>query len=176
MATIAKSVTLKPGESFTLPPGAELLYTSDSNALSSDCTIPPDQEFSCFAIDWSLNDDNSPSPNLEHQVSNVESIEIAGVAYPINLDTHQVWNGGGFTEQQKNTALINALQTKFPEFLIQIDHLDTSTVGGRLAWTLYFRTITAFGAGIRMKITGDGFTPGLYVYAYPSNSCNNNNT
>jgi hypothetical protein len=176
MATITKAITLKPGESFTLPPGSELLFTSDGTGLSSDCQIPPDQQFSCFGIDWSLNDDNTPSPNLEHQVSNVEYLEIAGVQYPLNMDTHQVWNGGGFLPDQKNEALINALAAKLPPYLIQLSKVVTSTSGGRIAWSLYFRTVTDFGPTVRMKITGDGFVPGLYVYAYPSDQCEGSNT
>ena len=55
---IYKSVVLSPGETFVLPPGAELISASDPTAITNSCgdTIPI-TETKCYRIKWILNVD-----------------------------------------------------------------------------------------------------------------------
>jgi hypothetical protein len=46
--SLTKAVLLKPGESFTLPPGATLVAASDEAAIESTCDIPDLEELTCY--------------------------------------------------------------------------------------------------------------------------------
>lgn len=55
---IYKSVTLTAGETFVLPPGAELISASDSNAITNSCgTEIPNVPIKCWRIAYVLNED-----------------------------------------------------------------------------------------------------------------------
>lgn len=55
---IYKSVTLSAGETFVLPPGAELISASDTNAITSSCPDPiPNVPVKCWRIAYALNED-----------------------------------------------------------------------------------------------------------------------
>lgn len=43
-----RSITLQPGEQFTLPPNAELIGATNSGALESTCTIPELEDLACY--------------------------------------------------------------------------------------------------------------------------------
>ncbi len=55
---IYKSVTMAAGETFVLPPGAEIISVSDLGAITNSCPDPfPVEELKCYAITWVLNID-----------------------------------------------------------------------------------------------------------------------
>lgn len=54
---IYRSITLTAGETFVLPPGAEVISVSDSAAVSSSCGELPVAETKCYKISWVENVD-----------------------------------------------------------------------------------------------------------------------
>ncbi len=59
---IYKSVTMSAGETFVLPPGAELISVSDIGAVTSSCPDPlPNVEMKCWKIRWVDNIDPQSS-------------------------------------------------------------------------------------------------------------------
>ena len=47
---IIKSVTLFPGEVFTLPPGANVLFVDDPSIITSECTEIPTTPTECYVV------------------------------------------------------------------------------------------------------------------------------
>lgn len=92
---IYRAITLQPGESFTLPPGAEIVSATDANSLTSTCTIPDNlEELECYifvlmgAVDsfnanlravWETN--GSIGPNAF-----IQSITLGGITYDLDPD------------------------------------------------------------------------------------------
>ena len=55
---IYKAVTMKAGEVFVLPPGAELISVTDANAVTSSCSDNlPEAELKCYRVAWVFNTD-----------------------------------------------------------------------------------------------------------------------
>lgn len=48
MPTYTHSTVINPGESFVLPPGSKLLYTTDNDGLESVCAELPTEELGCY--------------------------------------------------------------------------------------------------------------------------------
>lgn len=59
--TIIKSVTLVPGESFTLPPGSTLIGSTSIGDLTSNCDIPDLEEIQCYVAIFAAGKDQNPS-------------------------------------------------------------------------------------------------------------------
>jgi hypothetical protein len=49
--TTVRTITIKPGERFTLPPGATVIYTSNSDSLESVCDIDAAADMQCYVFD-----------------------------------------------------------------------------------------------------------------------------
>lgn len=55
--TFTHTVTINPGETFTLPPNATILFTTDGAGLESVCATIPQEDLKCYAIYWVMNED-----------------------------------------------------------------------------------------------------------------------
>src|SRR6188768_2568101 len=55
---VYKAITMVAGETFVLPPGAVLIGTTDSGAVTSSCPAPiPDTDLKCYVIQYVTNID-----------------------------------------------------------------------------------------------------------------------
>lgn len=64
MAKIIKSITLLPGESFTLPKGATLKASDNEGALTSNCPIPDLEDLNCYAFVFGNGEDDGDDSQL----------------------------------------------------------------------------------------------------------------
>lgn len=56
--TFTHAITLNPGETFTLPPNSQILFSTDPTGLESVCTTIPDTELKCYRMHWVVNKDD----------------------------------------------------------------------------------------------------------------------
>lgn len=77
-----KTVTLVPGEQFNLPPGAELIGSSNINSISSTCPPPSNlEQLACYGMVISDSDpDGGATPNYDDVT--ITGIEFNGVNIP----------------------------------------------------------------------------------------------
>lgn len=165
MAETTQTITLKVGETFSLPPDATIIWISDSSVESS-CGIPEFEDYACYQLSWSLNDDQGDSPNLEHQASQVYSITISGTEYLIETDTHAYYNNNG-----GNVGLENLFTSKMPEGVFVVDYVNTDTSGARVQHSLYFKTFPSLLSSIVMTIKGPGWPNDLQVRPLADSTC-----
>lgn len=57
MPTYTHSVTINPGEVFTLPPNSQILFTTDPTGLESVCAPIPTATLKCYQMHWVVNKD-----------------------------------------------------------------------------------------------------------------------
>ncbi len=165
MPTVVKSITLQPGETMSLPPDSTVLTITD-DTYEASCELPDFEEYACYKITWSLNDNQDESPNLEHQDSSVEKVTISGTDYLINIDTHSYHaNSGG------DAGLKSYFVSKLPVGLIIVSHVSTDTTAERKTHTMYFQTVPSAAATMEMKVVGPGYSDGLYVKPVTSTEC-----
>lgn len=87
---IYKTVDLVVGEKFVLPAGAEILAVSDSSLIESTCSSDlPEQELSCFYMQWAVNVDVEGN----RQVFLAAALPVAPSTGPIKLPTmNNAWD------------------------------------------------------------------------------------
>jgi hypothetical protein len=80
-----KTVTIQPGEAFTLPPGAEIIGVSNpAHILSSTCPIPTNLEpFLCYGLQFWIGSGNETSGGETPQGKerNLYAIKLNGIQY-----------------------------------------------------------------------------------------------
>lgn len=76
--TIYKSVTLEPGEQFTLPPNSELIGASAPEQLDSTCDLPTLEELGCYAFTIGLNPEEGAASEI-FEADNNSNIYISGI-------------------------------------------------------------------------------------------------
>lgn len=102
---IYKSVIMGPGETFVLPPGAELVSVSDIGALTSSCPDEfPTEELKCYRIAWAFNIDPEGNRTIKAIVSQSGSPFPPGPGFAL---AHVPNTGGAWEDTDNDTAPIN---------------------------------------------------------------------
>lgn len=82
---IIKTITLSTGEVFVLPPGAEVVYVSDTNAVTSSCEEDlPTEDLLCYQLSWAITDNGNGSTQAWDPASgfvNIVGINVNGTKY-----------------------------------------------------------------------------------------------
>ena len=167
MSCIYKSITLTEGETFVLPPGAELVGASDTGAITStnDCAPTDNLEaLLCYQMIFSLNSNVTPSVNLENTDATTSvSIDLLGVEYLVAQSSNP-------SNAQFTAALTSAGLTG----IITNTSLSIGTTGSRWNFVYYFKTIPSVASNVKIHIVGpgyyDGTDPNDGLFVYPQES------
>ena len=76
--TFTHSITINPGEVFTLPPNSEILFATDPSGLESVCVTIPETELKCYRMHWVRNEDPEGSFSIIFQL---------GIPVPFSMNT-----------------------------------------------------------------------------------------
>lgn len=163
LSTGTKTIIIKPGETIVLPKGAvvqSLIYDGAVDVTSSCGVLPEPQDYKCYVLVFSSNDNKSASPNLEGEDTVLDYLEIAGVKYlgPVSMD-HA---GNDFMDILKDRLTVWFSSTP-PQSLFKYDHIDISGTGERVTVYLYFKSIDSIVNTIKLKMSGPGFDNGLFI-------------
>jgi hypothetical protein len=157
MPTVIKTVILSPGETFTLPPGASIIYTSSLESLSTTCEdiLNASSELYCFRMEWSSNRNQADSPALEQQDTTVESILVNGVTYALNHD-----------DETNVPTLIDAIENAIGTgVLLNLGGGDAGSTSDRYVRYITFQAPQSLGKTVELKLIGPGFSQGLFAKA-----------
>ena len=164
---IYKSITLQPGESFTLPPGAILLGATDSTALTSNngCLNLDNLETpQCYYFRFSGADEDDPGRTENWDQSNfyVDGFYVGDTYYPSSL-------GGGIPSTPFWTLILNALPGVFTNINSAYDY-DPVFLGASRGWsaTLTFDTIPSIGDNLRFSISTIAIAQGVVPSGSPT--------
>lgn len=132
---VTKTIKLIPGESFTLPPDATIIFASDSGGLGSTCdNIPETEPLSCYYYQWELEGPNSGSDAWEN--GTLVELKLGGSTFSINGDAYLENNGGA---AKLENALVAAGYQK-------INIPAGAAVGDRILWSVCFKTTPTIAA------------------------------
>lgn len=83
ITTYTHSYTLNPGESFTLPPGSNILFTTDNAGLETVCAELPEEDLACFGVVTfaQLPDDDGRTDVIEADDVKIIGLEKNGTSY-----------------------------------------------------------------------------------------------
>lgn len=150
--TVTKTVTLVPGESFTLPPGGELIYTSDNNSISSDCPLPPTQTRSCYIFTVTVDADDNTSHPMDETDALFNYVEILGVQYDM-----------GFTINRDTISMYTQLVSTVPQGLLEVVYVDRRIFSKRNQYWVTIRAIESIAESAQFKVTGRGYEFGAFL-------------
>jgi len=112
MATICvtNSITIQPGENFVLPPGAEIIGSTDVDSITSSCAdLTSVEEFECY-------------------VFQIMATEYSGVINPVynpdNVFVHGLYKGDTDTSYNFSSGVLSGIPDIFANI---VDRLDTKT-------------------------------------------------
>lgn len=152
MADIVNStqtITLQPGESFVLPSGAQIIYTSDPENLQSDCAEIPNTEYACgyffIVLDADSNDNHAMDMNTRYV-----SIKIGSTTYTIN-EPILYGDSNSPTPTDKTTLNTHVTNTGLFEFMSVTENEVTS----RTHIHVYFKVLDTYYDDVRLVINNN---------------------
>lgn len=78
VTTYTHSITLNPGESFTLPANSKILFTTDNTGLESVCADLPEESLACYGF---VAFGQFPDDDGRTDVIETDDVRIVGVEY-----------------------------------------------------------------------------------------------
>lgn len=113
---LTKSVTISPGESFTLPSGATIISITDTLTNSCNFELPTPEQLIEYNFYFSVNEDNNDDHPMGSEV-NIESILIDGVLVPLSFtffNTASTGNSFGISVWNTQVTTNNNLLSSYP--------------------------------------------------------------
>jgi hypothetical protein len=154
MATVTRSITLSPGETFTLPPSSEIIFVSDSDNITTNCVdLPDSSSYKCGYFKY-LQDAiaDGGQPNYD----TVVQFEVGATVLPVGLTVPSA------TAPDINTVVAQPA-------LITVTNVTVTVVGtppGEFNIVeIYFTVPEIFFSTTRVLIQ-DGLTTDVTIYVY----------
>lgn len=174
--TIVKSVKLQAGESFTLPPGAQLIASTDIASITSTCEIPDLEALECYSFNIITNDtDTGDTHPWDEDEIEIYGVLVDGVEYlfpggPVNnaFDAEVILSPP-FIEYPNIGDLAAALKNVHGLFMGNISHTRCEVSEDRsMKNSICFQTIPSLAKNLFLIILpqwGGGF---MYAKAVPA--------
>lgn len=159
---ITKTITLTPGESFTLPPDGELIYTSDNNSISTDCPLPPVQAMGCYIFTVTVDNDNNTSHPMDESDAIFDYVEILGTQYPM-----------GFGINRTTVSMYSELVSSIPQGLLKVTFVDRRIFDKRNQYWITVQALENVAESAQFKVTGKGYEYGAFLKLTLLSSCVN---
>ncbi len=160
---ITKSVTLSPGESFTLPSGATVIALTDVLDSSCDLELPDPEPLVDYNFIFSLNQDNEDDHPMGSEV-NIDSILINGTSVTLAftaLNTDNSGNIDGVVQWNNEISNNNNLLNSYPVKFVSIN-FESATSKNDLI-TVVMKMTESYQSKVFLKITNDKFPNGIYL-------------
>jgi hypothetical protein len=149
------SVTLAPGQQFTLPPGATIIAATSTSAFTSTCPIPTLEVPECYIIGIIMhhNDNRFVEPWTNNR-TRIDGIFVGGVFYDFGFGTGAyIGDGGdvnlnGVSTYIQNNPSLKGLITCIGTNSGANGPKDTGGVG-----TICFKTIPSVAKTMSIQVT-----------------------
>lgn len=162
--TVTRTVTIAPGETFTLPAGATVVSITD--VLQTDCNIelPTPEELVEYSYIFSLNEDANDDHPMGSEV-NIESVLIDGVSTTLSftfLNTNGVGaNSTGVAVWSSEIAANNALLSSKPIKIVSITWSDDGAKHDLV--TVVMKMPASYQKKVFLNVRNDKFPNGVYL-------------
>lgn len=159
---VTHTLNLQPGESFTLPAGAELVYVSDSPSITTDCVEVPDAEYKCGVFYFNIDEDNNDNHPLDEDSTKVANVKVGDVTYTID----QLAASATVTNLNANITATGLFSFTY----VNIFTINDSGDDKRKAVYLYFQVVDDYYDDLLLGVTSHtigGFTRPTTQYYKP---------
>lgn len=158
MSTSTHTITLQPGEAFTLPPNATLVFVSDPDSISTDCVDVPETTYVCGYFAYVRDDDDNDGHPFDESHLVISKVYVGDSVYTLDVP------GGNPTAIQLNTNIPDQAVFSFT---------DTNTYADftkRKYNALYFQVIDTLYDTVKLEILerdNAGGTDRIFAYFLP---------
>jgi len=169
---ITKTVKLAPGEPFTVPPGAEILYVSDSNSIQTDCIeIPVSGPLKCYSYKWAIEKDSGGGSGAWRDIDTfLENLVLGG---DVSISLEHIYGDGQFEgDTDPNHSKLYEILHDNAELPGEIfTHYISAAIGERWELTLVLRLPAMFGDNSYLDFSSTGGVEGARIYSVLCDDC-----
>lgn len=168
LTTITKTVSISPGEQFTLPNGATIVSISDILDNSCDFTLPDPEPFVNYKYSFALNEDNNDDHPMGHIV-NISEVLVDNVAISLafsNQDTDNTNNGTKVGVWNSEVGANNLLLTSVPLRFISVAFDPRGSNSKADSAIVTIKMPESYLNKVLLKIVNDKFDNGLYLKGF----------
>ena len=161
---ITKSVIIKPGESFTLPPNSSLTFVNGTLS-STGCPIPASENYQCFGAMFNIADGGQPSEPLGG--IDIKGFRISGQDYlfstPLQLNAGDTIFSDGLATKINNNDSLKTLLTS----ICGARYVSSNSRNGA-RFIISFKSLPSImvSAFLITRITGETLSGGGLMDAY----------
>lgn len=146
MPNATQTIVLQPGETFSLPANATVVYISDSN-IDSTCPLPELEEYGCYSFIYGL-DENDDQHTMSTENARIVSLNVGSTVYPIDTVA--------FALPENNLKVL--LEDALPQALFDIQSVNINTTFNHTSIVaIYFKTFPSLIADMELELTGSGY-------------------
>jgi len=143
---VIRAVTIRKGESFTLPPGSTIM--SSTGFLTSACDIPPITELGCYEFRYGLDEGGGNVTAWEPGDVQFHGVEYGGVFYPFSrVLIPAVTDIQELAGMDLVTTVADVIGKSIPIMLNTAGHVDGAT-GDRGNYSISFRTPASIASSL----------------------------
>lgn len=169
LTTITKTVSISPGEQFTLPNGATIISISDILDNSCGLVLPDPEPFVNYKYAFAINEDNNHDHPMGHFV-NISEIWVNNtpitLAFSAQDITNNVDNASKVGVWHSEVAANNLLMTSVPLRFVSVvfDPRGSNTRADNVTVTI--KMPESYLDKVLLKIVNDKFDNGLYLKGF----------
>lgn len=168
LTTITKTVSILPGEQFTLPIGATIISISDILDNSCDFTLPDPEPFVDYKYSFALNEDDNDNHPMGHLV-NISEISVNNTTISLAFsaqDTDNTNNASKVGVWNSEVAANNLLMTSVPLRFVSVVFDPRGSNNKADSAIVTIKMPESYLNKVLLKITNDKFDNGLYLKGY----------
>lgn len=145
MSTITRTITIAPGESFTLPPQSNVIaVTGDLSSTCGDLPVP--ENLVCHYFQWEMEGDNGGSDAWEN--ATMDNLVVGRVTYAIDGNAY-------FTNDSGSIPLLAALAAAG---FTNVGLSGPTSVGDRDVFGVCFKTAPSIAANTFIRLHTSDYT------------------
>ena len=149
MATVTNSSTIQPGETFNLPAGATLIFTSDPDNTVSDCAEIPTDTYKCGYFYIIIDNPGGSGESLSETSTFYHSVEVGSTTFNMGGTIHVIESDDAVQEDVLNGTISNQALFIFTEVL-------KTELADRQAINVFFRVPESLFSETRLGILNWG--------------------
>lgn len=147
--TVTNSVTIQPGETFNLPAGSTLIFSSDPSNLISDCADIPTDTYKCGYFYLILDNPGGSGESLTENSTFYHSVEVGGTTFNLGGDIHVIDSDDAVQEDVLNARVSNLALFAFAD-------ITKTELSDRQAVNIFFRVPESLFDQTRLAILNWG--------------------
>lgn len=152
--TNTHSIVLQPGEFFSLPSGATIVFSSDADSIQSDCADIPDANYKCGYFYIIIDQDENDGHSMDEFNTLISNLQVGNTNYAFG---QKIIASGDDPGTLVTTAVLNSFVPDQSLFSFKAINRNTLTGSSkRQLINIYFQVLDSLYDEVEMKVDNRG--------------------